>query len=325
MKKIQYSVWKKETNDAGGKAKNDAFDIALRLGFWPSYYPSEKRPVRVLQQLISMRRFNKADVVFVQYPAVDFKLLRLFVNHLKPMQNSIALIHDLRTLQGNGKDEEAEEIYYLNHFKYIIAHNKAMADFLVSNGCTAHVVCLDLFDYLHDVNIPIQPAKGDKSVTFAGNLRKSTFIKDLKDIRRTNFILYGNKGETDFSKAKNVEYKGTLPSEEIVYKIEGDYGLVWDGETIESCLGKRGEYLRYNNPHKLSLYIAAGKPVITWSQSAIADFVLNNEIGIVVDTLKDLENIDLGYNYAQMRNNVLQIKMAVGAGEYLEKALNRCR
>ena len=33
MRKLQYSVYKQETGSAGGKAKNDAFDILLANGF----------------------------------------------------------------------------------------------------------------------------------------------------------------------------------------------------------------------------------------------------------------------------------------------------
>ena len=101
MKKIQYAVWKKETNNAGGKAKNDAFDIVEKLGFEPSYQPAEKRMMRVMQQYRSMHKFDDADIIFMQYPAVDFRILPSFLKHISSKQNSIALIHDLRSIQGS--------------------------------------------------------------------------------------------------------------------------------------------------------------------------------------------------------------------------------
>ena len=324
MKKIQYAVWKKETNNAGGKAKNDAFDIVEKLGFEPSYQPAEKRMMRVMQQYRSMHKFDDADIIFMQYPAVDFRILPSFLKHISPKQNSIALIHDLRSIQGSGTEEDVAEIPFLNHFRYVIAHNRFMGTFLKENGYTGTVVHLDLFDYLHDAGRAIMSSRGDGSVAFAGNLVKSTFINDLGSLSDTRFILYGNKGDNDFSTMENVEYKGSLPSDEIVYKLEGDYGLVWDGDSVDTCSGKNGEYLRYNNPHKLSLYIAAGKPVITWSQAAIAEFVKDNQIGIVVDSLKDLDRLDLKEHYSELKNNVLKLKEKVAEGYYLSQAMEKC-
>lgn len=49
-----------------------------------------------------------------------------------------------------------------------------------------------------------------------------------------------------------------------------------------------GEYLKMNNPHKASLYLASGFPIIVWSQSALADFVRKNQCGIIVDSLFEI-------------------------------------
>ena len=324
MKFIQYAVWKKETNNAGGKAKNDAFDIAKELGFVSSYKPSNLRTIRVIQQYFSLHKFRSADAIFVQYPAIDFRILKSFLKHIDAEQNSIALIHDLRSIQGFATEEGVAELPILNHFRYVIAHNKYMAAFLKDNGYTGQIINLDLFDYLHDLDKPVQEPKGDGSIAFAGNLEKSTFTKELRKINNTRFLLYGNKGNNDYSSDNNIVYKGSLPSEEIVYRLEGDYGLVWDGDSIDTCSGKHGEYLRYNNPHKLSLYIAAGKPIITWSQAAIADFVKKEKIGITVDSLMDLNNIVLSQSYEYMRENVLRLKADIAKGKYLQCALKKC-
>lgn len=51
-----------------------------------------------------------------------------------------------------------------------------------------------------------------------------------------------------------------------------------------------GKYLRYNSSHKAALYLSLGIPVILWSQSALKDYVLDNNLGIVVDSLEELAN-----------------------------------
>ena len=50
------------------------------------------------------------------------------------------------------------------------------------------------------------------------------------------------------------------------------------------------EYLKIIAPHKFSLYIAVGLPVIVWSGSAMAKVVREKKIGIVVDSLYELKD-----------------------------------
>lgn len=66
-------------------------------------------------------------------------------------------------------------------------------------------------------------------------------------------------------------------------------GLVWDGESVDSCTGQYGEYLKINSPFKFSLYLAANRPVVVWSKSALASYVKEYKLGICVDSLKDIE------------------------------------
>lgn len=60
------------------------------------------------------------------------------------------------------------------------------------------------------------------------------------------------------------------------------------GTDIYSCNGAYGNYLKYNNPHKVSLYIISNLPIIAWSKSAMAEFIQKNNIGILVNDLKEI-------------------------------------
>lgn len=322
MRLIQYSVWKKETNSAGGKAKNDAYDVALEYGFLPSYNPSNKRLIRVLQQLLSMRKFRKADVLLVQYPAIETRLLNVLFRNINPNGISIALIHDLPSIQGMKDGEKEIEISQLKHFSHLIVHNKKMEDYIRNLGYEGNITSLELFDYLHDKKQKTIDDSFSNSISIAGNLKKGKYILDLGSVTTCHFELYGIKGNMDFSGINNVEYKGMLSSDEIIYKLTGDYGLIWDGDSVDSCSGVYGQYLLINNPHKLSMCMAAGKPVITWENAAIADFVKRENIGICVKSLKDLNSIDLIQNYEIYKCNVMKIKNKVADGYYLRKALD---
>lgn len=320
MKKIQYSVYRRETGSAGGKAKNDVGDILSEIGYEESYIPSNNQKIRVIQQFISLAKLYADKKLVVQYPAISRLLMDSLFRCFHHKDNLIAVVHDLPSLQGMGGNAK-QEINDLNHFDTLIVHNSKMEEYLRTNGCACNMVQLGLFDYLHDVNRPVCDKAFSNSICFAGNLDKSSFVAQLEKIKDKNFNLYGIKKTIELS-GENVNYCGLLPSDEIVYLLDGDYGLIWDGDTLDGCRGVYGNYLRYNNPHKLSLYVAAGKPVITWKQAAIAEFIENNEIGIVVESLEELHGMDLAQDYPRLKQNVMKLKDKVGTGYYLKTAMN---
>ena len=109
---------------------------------------------------------------------------------------------------------------------------------------------------------------------------------------------YGRKN-IDFS--GDLIYKGFFHSDN-VSKIEGSWGLVWDGDSEETCNGVYGEYLKMNSPHKLSLYIVARLPLIVWKESGLTDYVLKRNLGIAINSLRELPNrlkeiTEKDYNY----------------------------
>ena len=178
-------------------------------------------------------------------------------------------------------------------------------------------------DYLAEVNDK-KRLKTD-GVAFAGNLVKSPFLKKyagLKSAARLN--LYG--AAWDGESSGNIEYKGGYAPEKLVSEINGGFGLVWDGEEYDTCSGSTGKYLSYNNPHKMSLYIISGMPIITWSKAAIADFVQKNDIGITVDSLVDIkEKIDTlsDEKYDVMRKNVFEIAKRLSKGQQLKTIIEK--
>lgn len=323
MARMQYAVSGKESGNASGKAKKDALRIAFDMGFALSYHPADIRLIRVLQQILSMPRFLGKRVIFFQYPAVSDAMFHIFKRMISKDSVVIALVHDLSSIRGDNSLSAQEEIETLNCFDFLIVHNRSMETYVRNHGYSGTTIVLNLFDYLHDPMRTLSEPSHDGSVTFAGNLSKARFLKDLDKISSRRFLLYGNASESDFHSMNNVEYKGLLPSDEIPYLMEGDYGLIWDGDSIDSCTGSYGAYLRYNNPHKLSLCVAAGKPVITWSHAAIAEFVKEHDIGLTVDSLLELGNINLMREYARMRRNVLELKQKVATGFFLKRALTQ--
>lgn len=103
------------------------------------------------------------------------------------------------------------------------------------------------------------------------------------------FYLYGpNYG---LEESDNITYGGVLSPEQVPEVLTKGFGLIWDGNTIETCKGGTGEYLRYNNPHKLSLYLSSGLPVIIWKDAAEAKFVCENGVGYTIDSLREIPEL----------------------------------
>lgn len=323
MKKIQYTIYKRETGNASGKAKADAFDIAERLGFASSYNPSSKRPIRIVQQYLSLGKF-KDKIVFFQYPAVSEQLMTRYFHSVRNSDTvTIGLVHDLESIQGVDDWNVKKEIGFIRNFDYLIVHNSKMEEYVRKIGYKGKTIDLGVFDYLCDFKHPIYEGEFSYRIAFAGNLEKASFTSQLKSLGIA-FNLYGKIEDPKKVESEDVKYKGLLPSDQIQYLLTGDYGLVWDGNSIESCSGIQGEYLKYNDPHKLSLYIAAGKPVITWKKAAIADFIAEHQIGFTVNSLTEITKDMLAENYSVYKQNVMALREKVTNGYYLTTAVNTC-
>ena len=85
-----------------------------------------------------------------------------------------------------------------------------------------------------------------------------------------------------------------------------------------------GEYLKINASHKASLYLASQKPLIVWNQSALANFVEDNKLGITIDSLEDIEKELLELSEQQMDEiecNMLHFAKKITSGDMLSSIL----
>lgn len=332
------------SKDAGTKAPNDINTICQRNG-WTElpFMQPDKSSNQVTKVVINIKNWinllNKVksgDTILYQHPmyfGTKFadKALPLLK---KKGAKSVVLIHDLESLRNLTANKKADEDSYkyadlvlLKKFDTIIAHNERMKDYLVTQGVPSdQVVCLEIFDYLF-AGEP-KEHKLSSQVAIAGNLdpRKCSYIYDMAAHNpEVSVNLYGGNFD-DKNKFKNVTYCGSFSPEEIPGVIDASFGIVWDGTSSESCIGSTGEYLRYNNPHKTSLYITAGLPVVVWEQAAIADFVKKNGVGITVRSLNDLSAALNGISaseYNAMKLNVTRTGSMLKDGAFFIESLKR--
>lgn len=275
---------------AGVKAPRDVGKILNSIGYKSLYYSDVSSKIVLWRHIISLfmilRLFfqiNVHDVYFIQWPLYTrFNFILYVVFKLKKPKIFI-LIHDLKSIR-YGKSSYMEKKFF-NLAEVIISHTDKMKDCLVMMGIKeSKIQVLNSFDYLINES-KIHSRHLSYNVVYAGNLNKSSFLEKIK-IQSLHFTIfcYG-KNAMDFS--GDLIYKGIF-SPDNVSGIEGSWGLVWDGDSIETCSGIYGQYLKVNSPHKLSLYIVSRLPVIVWRESALANYVEQKKIGFLISSLNEI-------------------------------------
>lgn len=337
--------------NAGEKARNDVISIIEKNNInHIKFFSKGKNKICVLFEILKsfLKTFfilRKNDILLIQYPYYPisiYKLIYKFIDVITKIKSAkkIVIIHDLNYLRNLGEDEKKiknfveykmqTEIQTLNKFDCIICHNPIMKEELVKRGVKSEKLFeLGLFDYIHseEILVPKYTNKNIK-VAVAGNLNKvkSGYLYKINDLKLVNigFELYGIGYSDELKKINNVKYNGKYSPEELPRVMKVNYGLVWDGGSLNECDGMMGEYLKYNNPHKASLYLASGLPIIVWEKSALSRFVKKNGVGVTINSLFELENKLNNISekeYYKMVNNINDIKVKLVNGEYLKNSI----
>lgn len=324
----------KGTLSAGNKARTDIEAIMASLGYrnlalkQSVSHGGLKHFVRNLAGVLKQcALIQKGDIMVLQYPMKKYFTPVCHIAHARGAK-VVALIHDLGSFRRKALTEE-KEIRRLSNADLIIAHNAAMRRWLERRGCTAKVTELGIFDFLnHSRPAEDHEPGANYKVVYAGNLqrRKNSFLYSIKP-QGWSMVLYGNGFEaSEAAGSENIDYRGFAKPSDLIKDAGGDFGLVWDGDSIQKCSGAYGEYLRVNNPHKTSLYIRCGLPVIIWKEAALAPFIEREGLGITVGSLEELHDILPSITpdqYIEMRRRVLAIGERLANGKYAGAALLR--
>jgi hypothetical protein len=337
--KYQFSISFKNAIKASAASKpiNDTRYTLSQLGFKDYSITSNDVSKGVVYYVTVLYKFlsfffslKKGSIVATQYPLPTVGYL---INYLSKIGASkgisfIAVIHDVNSLRSEAlTDKELKkEIRMLNSYNGLIVHNNIMRTWLTNNGLKTSTVAvpLDYFDYISDARVLSESTNyGLNHIAFAGHLAKSTFVYNLDHIKSWKFNIYGSDFQVEKNRNANTTWKGEFSPDEIVYHLEGSFGLVWDGADSNKIDTNRfGNYMRYNNPFKFSLYIAAGLPVIAPASAAIAKTIKEYNIGFLINTLEDLNDIQVSKDdYEVMKLNVKEIQKDIVKGNHLRKAV----
>ena len=317
-----------KANHAGPKARMDAEKIMLDSGYLEY----------VLTEIQKNNNLNQNDIIIFQFPLLWQSLKKQIRMKFLKKRNFKAylLIHDIESLRNKKiksfSDFKYSIVYFLQNKTVlervdgIIAHNDKMRSELVKMGISKEkIVTLEIFDYLIP-NFNEDKNYDKDKILLAGNfdIRKTRYARELPE--KPEFEIYGINFENE-NLPNNVHYKGAFTPDELPNHLQGGFGLVWDGDSAHTCSGMYGEYLKINNPHKASLYLASEFPIIVWSQSALADFVKKNNCGILVNSLfeiaETLKSISES-EYQELIKNSKRIGKKIRQGHYLKTSLEKC-
>ena len=334
--------------NAGNKARNDVEAILISEGYkglelkvenWykMNFFKAQQHKYRATKSVFD--QLGVGDELVIQFPIIHhtFFISQLIKQAQKRGVKFYLLIHDIETLRHAAGSEVKFRHKVRNYFQEkkalmsvdgIIVHNDTMKNALTIQGIPSYkMVSLEIFDYLipnfEEKNVP----QKEEAIIIAGNLipTKSGYLYNLPE--QPAYNLYG-VGYDESRALKNTSYFGSFMPDDLPAALEGSFGLVWDGDSSETCQGSYGNYLRFNNSHKASLYLASGFPLVVWKESALAHFVLDKQCGIAIDSLHDLQKAldDLtDQDYMKLSANARQVGVAIRSGDYLKSAISKLK
>ncbi len=321
-------------SNAGDKAKTDIEAMMDTLGYENIGLAQHRSKNSIAAYFITLAsvlrgisKLRRGDILVVQYPLkkyYDFLVRQACRRGAKV----VTVIHDLGSFRRK-KLTVVQEIARLNRSSAIIVHSPAMLKWLDEHGVTVPMIVLGLFDYLSATSTPPPAAPLESNAAqlmFAGSLSQANngWIYKLAETQPdVDLILYG--GDFDNSqKRDNTIIKGFVDSDTLIASAEGKYGVVWYGDSLDEGSGSLGEYLKYNAPHKTSLYLRAGIPVVIWDKAALADIVSRLGVGICVPSLRNIGDILASVTperYALMRENAAIVSAKLARGGFITDAL----
>lgn len=265
------------------------------------------------------------DLVVVQFPMwTHLNFQAEFFDAIKNIESvkMVALIHDIPTwMFTEGNDYNRDNDFWLNQLKkfdLIMVANDKMAQKLYEDGVDVAMIPMQIWDYCY---------RGPKQEKL---FRKKLYYvsgRDIMDIdytASTPLYFYNKNVENAVLAYGSVTWAGRKPSDEIVAEIDGGFGIVVSDNIKEKSNMNFAFYNQFNNPTKLSLYLAAGIPLIVASKTPHSKLVAEHGIGLVVDDLNDIDQIlakITAAEYQQMLERVKPWQEAVCKGYFVKRAL----
>lgn len=277
------------------KVNKDISDIAQEMGYSPVYifrYDWENEPQEVLEARIDgiTAGLSSGDIFLHLFPTRQgYRFESTLISRLQSRGVTVVIaIIDSQKLhypEGNaGPDFIVKEHLLFEMANYLIVHSHAMADKLRTYDITTPMLIRGPFEFLMEENEVKLSSTLKRAVTFVGNFVKSPFLLNWEldiPISAFGFLPEHTLEGRPYILSPNVDFMG---AKDYLQRMPRDcFGIFWDEG------GNHQNYSRYTSPHKVALYLSLGLPVIVWEKSGIAPFVKENNLGLLISSLEDVE------------------------------------
>jgi hypothetical protein len=292
---IEIAPFQKEDYKVLSKAVS-SFSSAINNGFQaepielPEYKTIENY-AEIMQEKLSV--LNENDIVIYQHQYYDgFEYIEKILDEIHSKKaKSIFYIHDTFALRAEQVPNGNFEIRLMNKADVVITHSLIMSNLLTAFGVESKKIIQGPFTYTSELPQTIPESNDYKKVLYAGFLPKALWL--LTYNQETPISIYGEWFEDALGEAKNISSKiqlmGAVASDELPVNSFNGFGLVWDGWNAP-MISANGRYGAVNMPFKFSMYVANGLPVIVPKDSALAPYVIEHGIGIVLENLENLDS-----------------------------------
>jgi hypothetical protein len=313
-------VWVQPAGNAlngGIKATDDVHTIAEEVG-WTAFCTGGRsgkidQIIGLARDLGRLARLPKSCLFLIQAPCYGAggKILAGFiVRRFK----TIVLLHDIDRLRAMPRPSDERMVA---RGTCILETGKLLGALSVDR--LTPIIRLEAWDYLLRKPTALPAWDPNGRILFAGNLSPAKVGWLYAGPQRPSLLLKGSWCEPEkLPAARHDRFLGPFTFDFLDLPEPVSFGLVWDGQV---------DYERINQPHKFSLYLACGLPVIVWKEAHVAAFVRAERCGIVVSSLEEIEPAIARLSPADkevLRANALAVGEKMRRGDFLTDALRRC-
>ena len=232
------------------------------------------------------------DVLILQSPTWNSTHFDMaIINRAKviaPKSKLIVFVHDMPPYMWESERyliPNYVDIY--NHADVLIVPTKAFLEKIREVGVTVPKVIIQHFwDYPTPIDESLVPTF-QKVVNFAGKADKFTFVKEWK---YEQVKLAVTSQPEEWAEGKHISCLGWYREDALLVdalRKSGGFGLHWAEDPYWF------EYMKINASYKLSLYLAAGLPVIVPDSHPERERIVSGHLGIAVSSLDEaIEYID---------------------------------
>lgn len=278
------------TDQAVVKPKQDVSHFLAEIGFRELFlsryvnYNDENWRSEILGMISTVRR---GDVVIYQTPTYAVPEVEAAVVELVHNQQAklVAFVHDVEYLRFPQWYDASNNLQFLKSFDALIVGTKAIAERLRQDGVDIPMIPSGPWAYQQP--IAYRTPQFSHTLHYAGNLVewKAGFLQNVDPA--LHIKVYGSAdGEPNLpvQPAASVELLGSYHQEELGLALNDGFGLIWDADRYDHF----ADYSKLCMSHKFSLYLSLGLPIVTYADSAIGQYVKDNGLGLVVDSLQAL-------------------------------------